>query len=496
MTVSPDGETIYLTGYTNTQVAAVKASNLSLIGTVPLSCAWDAVVSPDSATLYVAAGEYPNVAMTYIDTAALAVTETVPLDGMSVVFGLAISVDGSQLYMPAQADYQGTDIFTLDVATKALMSVSVVVAGNIAASPDGTVYVGDGSDVIVFDPASQKVTRTFRAFSNGSLALNSTGTELYLLNEFSSSLAETGAPPSPTVVATAATGSLSSVAYDSTNNFLLVADSANNIEVLNALTFQPAGRIYIPNLAYAFLSASGGAGFATSSTSQIFRFDPVSQQVTGAAALPGGDANYLWTYSQPALSGSTLYVPFVRSLNGGPRLPASAGSTAPGGIAVIDTANMTLTAIWPFDTLPLLALAHGGGVAYAVVQAAHQILDLDKIDLSTGQSVRHVQIPGLNTSGIYSNPVVSPDGGTIYFSNNDTLYTFNAKTLALTNTIPGIGLVNLSVTPDGEYLYGATSRCDTCATQYSLQIVSTALLQVAGIIPSAYQPGPALFLGN
>jgi outer membrane protein assembly factor BamB len=494
MTVSPNGETIYLTGYGYAQVAAVKASDLKPIGTVPLSDSWDAAVSPDSSTVYVVNGQYPNIALTYVDTATLQVTETVPLVSVSVVFGLAISADGSQLYLPGQADFQGTDVFTIDLATQALMAVPAVVTGNIVASPHGPVYVGDGSDVVVFDPASQSVTATFQAFSNGSLALNSSGSELYFLNEFGSSLAETGAPPSQTVIATAVTGFLSSVAYDSSKNLLLVADTANNIEVLNAATLQPAGQIFIPNLAYAFLTAGGGSGFATSSTPQVIRFDPVSLQVTGSAAIPGSAANDLWSYSQPVLSGSTLYVPFQRSPNGGPNSPSPPGSPHPIGIAVIDTQRMALTAIWPFKALPLLGLAPGGQVAYAVVPGANQVLDLDKIDLSTGQTVGHVRIPGLNTSGIFSNPAVSPDGSTVYFSNNNTLYTFDAKSLALTNTVPGIGLVNLTVSPDSDYLYGATPQC-ACTTQYNLQIVSASSLQVVGTLPSAYQPGPALFLG-
>jgi outer membrane protein assembly factor BamB len=499
MTVSPDGETIYLAGVGYTEVAAVKASNLKLIGTVPLSDSWGVAVSPDSSTLYVANGEYPDIAMTYVDAATLQVTETVPLNSVSVVFALAISADGSQLYMPGQADFQGTDIFTLEVATQALLAVPAVVTGNIAVSPGGTVYVGDGSVVLAFDPVSQSVAATFPMFCNGTLALNSTGSELYFLNEFSSTLAVTGAPPSQTVVATASTGSLSGVAYDLTNNLLLVADTANNIEVLDAGTLQPAGQIFIPNLAYAFLNAGGGSGFATSSTPQVFRFDPVSLQVTGSVSIPHRESDTNFNYSQPVLSGSTLYVPFQffeeLSIKGA-STQSSAGSTPPTGIAVIDTLQMTVTAIWPFKTLPLLGLASGGRVAYAVIPAANQVLDLDQIDLSTGQIVRNVQIPGLNTSGIYSNPAVSLDGSTIYFSNNDTLYTFNAKTLALTNTVPGIGLVNLTVSPDSDFLYGATPACYGCAIQYSAQIVSTALLEVVGTMASAYQPGPALFLGN
>jgi DNA-binding beta-propeller fold protein YncE len=89
------------------------------------------------------------------------VTQTVPFASVSVVFGLAISPDGSQLYLPGQANFQGTDIFTLDLPTQAVMAVPAVVRGNIAVSPGGTVYVGNGSGVVVFDPASQSVTGTF-----------------------------------------------------------------------------------------------------------------------------------------------------------------------------------------------------------------------------------------------------------------------------------------------------------------------------------------------
>jgi WD40 repeat protein len=496
MTVSPDGGTIYLFGNGYTEVAAVNASNLKVVGTIPLSNQWDAVPSPNSRTLYVAAGHYPNIALTYIDATTFTVTSTVPLGDVSVVFSLAISADGSQLYMPAQANYQGTDIFTLDLATGTQMAVPVVVNGNTAVSTDGTVYVGDGSSIVVFDPASQSVKTTFHTFGNGILAPRLTGTSLCFLNEFSSTLEKTGPPPSQTALATGATGTLSGVAYDSSNNLLLVADSANNVEVWNPDTMQPVGQLFIPNLAYAFLNAGGGSGFATSSTPDIYRFDTVSLQVTGTASLPGGAANYLWTYSQPALSGSTLYVPFERSLNGEPRLPSSDASAAPDGIAAIDTAQMKLTAIWPFRGLPLLGLAPEGQVAYAVVPLAQQTLDLDKIDLSTGQIVAHVQLPSLNTSSTYSNPAVSPDGSTIYFSNDNTLYTFNAKTLALTNTVPGIGLVNLTVSPDGAYIYGATPACNGCAIEYSTEIVSASSLQVVGATPSAYQAGPALFFGN
>ena len=516
MTVSPDGETIYLNGFPYAAVAAVQASNLKLIGTVPLSDTSYAAVSPDSSTLYVAAGEYPDMAVTVVDTASLKVTQTVPLAGVSVVFGLAISPDGSHLYLPGQANFQGTDIFTLALATQALMDVSVVVDAGIAVSPDRTVYVGNtsnniqgGSEVLVFDPASQSVTGKVSAYGYGPFALNSTGSLLYYLNGQSSTLAAAGPPPSLTILGTAATGQLDAAAYDAIDNLLLVADTAKYIEVLDAGTSEPAGHIFIPllNNTNPYMTASGGSGFVTfvgpvSATqgcdcAQVLRFDPVLLQVTGAVTLLNNPSDNLIGYSQPVMNGSTLYVPLTASQNGGPvRFALSAGapsiSVPNSAIAVIDTSQMKLMALWPFQALPLLGLAPGYGVAYAVVPAG-SILDLDEIDLSTGKITLQVQAPGGGGS-TYSNPAVSPDGGTIYFSSNNTLYTFDAQTLAITNTVNGIGLTSLTVSPDGNYLYGGTPvPCQDC----SEQIVSTSSLKVIGTIPvSTAYPAPALFLGN
>jgi hypothetical protein len=416
--------------------------------------------------------------------------------------------------MPGQANFQGTDIFTFDLATQVLMAVSVLVNGGVAVSPDGTVYVGntsnniqDGSEVLVFNPAAQSVTGTLSVYGYGPFTLNSTGSQLYYLNQQSSTLAATAPPPQPNVLGAAATGQLDSAAYDAIHNLLLVADTANNIEVLDARTFEPAGHLFVADLnsTNPYMTASVGSGFVTfvgsvsptqgCDCAQILRFDPVSLQVTGAVTLLNNPNDNLISYSQPMMSGSTLYVPLSSSQNGD--TVGSAGSGLSAGvpnsaIAVVDTLQMKLLALWPFQALPLLGLAPGHGLGYAVVPAG-SILDLDEIELNTGRITRRVQIPG-SPGAAYSNPAVSPDGSTIYFSSNSTLYRFNAQTLAVTNTVTGIGLTSLTVSPDGNYLYGGTpSPCQDC----SEQIISTSSLKVVGTIPlSTAYPQPALFVGN
>jgi hypothetical protein len=289
--------------------------------------------------------------------------------------------------------------------------------------------------VLVFDPASQSVTRTLSAYGYGSFALNSTGRQLYYLNQQSSTLAATGPPPSQTILGTAATGQLNSAAYDAINNLLLVADSANNVEVLDAGTFKPAGHLFVTDLnnAYPYVTANCGSGFVIyvpNADPVVLRFDPVSLQATGAVALLNNNADNIITFSQPVMSGSTLYVPLSASFNGGPgRFAGSASAPSTGmpnsAIAVIDTLQMKLVALWPFQALPLLGLARGHGVAYAVVPAG-SILDLDEIELRTGKIALQVQIPG-SPGAAYSNPAVSPDGSTIYFSSNNTLYPKNGS---------------------------------------------------------------------
>lgn len=496
MIVSPDGQTIYLIG--SSAVVAVEASNLKVIGTVPLAVSFfNATVSPDSSTLYVTAGEYPNVSVAVIDIATLQVTESIPISEISVIFGLGISPNGSQLYLAAQENFQGTDIFTVDLATQALAAVSVVVDGGVAVSPDGAVYVGDASVVLVFDPVSQSVTRRLTAYGVGVFALNPTGGRLYYLNSQSSTLAVTAPPPSGTILGVAATGQLDSTAYDATNNRLLAADTANNIEVLDASTFQPTGHLFLPNLNTTppYLNASGGSGFVTMA-GQVLRFDPVTLEITGRASLPSS-SNYLVSYSQTVMDGSTLYVPFSFSFNGGPiQFGGRAGDTSQSvpqnGVWVIDTAQMKIVATWPFPALPLLGLTTGASVGFAVLPAGDQKLDLEKIDLSTGKIIAHVQVPGANPFD--SNPAVSPDGSTIYLFSGQALLIFNAATLVQTQTAISYELSNLTVSPDGSYLYGGTtSPCQAC----SEQIISTSSLELVGTIPvSTAYAEPVLFLGT
>jgi hypothetical protein len=153
---------------------------------------------------------------------------------------------------------------------------------------------------------------------------------------------------------------------------------------------------------------------------------------------------------------------------------------------------MKLVATWPFPALPLLGVAPGASVAYAAFLAGDQKLDLERIDLSTGKIVGHVQVPGANSS--FSNPAVSPDGSTIYLFSGQALLTFNAATLAQNGTATGYELSNLTVSPDGSYLYGGTTPpCQEC----SEQIISTASLQLVGTIPvSTAYAERVLFLGN
>jgi hypothetical protein len=496
MIVSPDGQTIYL--ITSAGVVAVQASDLTLLATVPLAVSFfDATVSPDSSTLYVTSGEYPDITVAVIETATLQVTDSIPVSEISVVFGIGISPDGSQLYLSGQANFQGTDIFTLDLATQSLTGVLVVVDGGVAVSPDGSVYVGDGSAVLLFNPLSQSVTRTLTAYGVGVFALNPTGSLLYYLNSQSSSLAAAGPPPSETLLGETATGQLDSIAYDATDNLLLAADTAHNIEVLEGDTFQPAGHLFLPNLNSTppYLNSSGGSGFVTMA-GQVLRFDPVSVQITGKVSLPNS-SNYLVSFSPSVMNGSSLYVPFSFSFNGGPVDPpgspgGSPQSVPPDGVWVIDTQQMKLVATWPFPTLPLVGLAQGASVGYAVFAAGDDELDVDEIDLSTGKIVASVEVPGASSN--FSNPAVSPDGSVVYLFSGNTLYTFNGVTLAITHTVTGVALTNLTVSPDGTYLYGGTPfPCQEC----SEQIISTSSLEVVATIPlSTGYPQPVLFLGN
>jgi DNA-binding beta-propeller fold protein YncE len=186
--LKPDGSQLWVACYsggitvvdtaTDTVTATIRADlHLGLGGVV---------FSPDGATAYTTADDGPGAGVHVIDTATDAITATISAGPYSG-FGMALSPDGSKLYLAVQGK---DEVAVVDTASKAITSTfplaGVSDAGTL--NPAGTTlyYCLDFSRIVVVDAASGTVTRTLTipcggimASGFGSMAFTPDGTTLY-----------------------------------------------------------------------------------------------------------------------------------------------------------------------------------------------------------------------------------------------------------------------------------------------------------------------------
>ena len=150
---------------------------------------------------------------------------------------------------------------------------------------------------------------------------------------------------------------------------------------------------------------------------------------------------------------------------------------------------MTLVAIVPFHsgTLVGFAIAPGTGKGYLVARgSSNQLLELD---LQTLAVLRTAPLPG------YGYVVASPDGSTVYVSAG-AIYAFSTQTMTVTGSSEVLYLGFLSITPDGEYIYG-TDAGQFGTTPGGVDILSTSSLAVVGAVPGlnpSVQPSAVIFV--
>jgi hypothetical protein len=471
LVVSPDGDTIYLA--TQNGPVVVQASTLQQTGSVSIPCTGAMILSPNGATLYVETCGTTDI--DFVDTATLQVTQAVPFTGD--FWSFAISPDGAQIYLAA-----GVSLLTLDVKTLALSAAALpVYAGQIAVSPNGTVYVGapqeydDYGQISVFDPATQAVVNTYNTSGPGDFAVGANGSFLYYYGFQTVPVAMTGTAPSTTIARTGISGwGTGAGAYDPKDNLVLSPDGWSNVNILDGDTLRTKASLNVPglngrvlfanDLAYAML----GNGIAS--------FDPVALTVGQSVPIPCLDTSG-GTYGQPAQSGNFIYLP-VSNLYG----PVCAG------IAVFDTQRNALAALWPFRKPPALAVAPGSLVGYAIVYpVSSQTADLKEIDLKTGKTLRHVHLQSRSGPML----AISPDGSTLYVTLNKTVHRIGTQNLNIVDASPVQVRNFLNVTPDGQYIYSFSDSYNPPAV-----VILSASLQVVGTIPDTVFTTSMFFAGQ
>jgi len=494
LAVAADGQKIFV-GSPN-GVEAISAAKLMPIGFVALAGAATALASsPDSSTLYAA---YGTDSLAIINIQGLQVTHTISNRALREVSAIAVSSDGSQLYVSAN-----TSISTVATSTFSISTVTLPFGGNsMALAPGSPIYLGqtstDGSpSVLVFDPVSQIVTATYAAPGTGFLAISQDGGQLYHLAFGSAPVSATGMVPSMNITGSGITGAPPGVgAYDALDDLLLVPDYLGNVNVIAPETMQvkslltlstPLGFVLYGNTGYAL------TGVGSPPNTNIVQFDPVSLKVTGQVSIPYPANDNSGYYTQPAANEHFVYVPFnfyyspccdVRAASGGINY----------GIAVLNTQTMSLQ-VWPYPVSNILgfSIAQGTGLGYLSVGRGANAYALMEINLQNGHVQKTV------TLGVAGSLVSSPDGSTLYLaaqfasgSGYGALYSIDRQTMTVTNSTAGVYAEDLSVSPDGQYLYGPTGT----GTAGAVNIVSTASLQLVGKIPSVGVPPHVIFVNQ
>ena len=491
--VEPDGQKIFISSANGLNV--LSPANLTPIGFLALPDPATALaVSPDNSTLY---ATYGVDSLAIVNISTLQVTHTTSGSALSEISAMAASADGTDLYISAN-----TSISTLQTSTFSISTVPLPIGGEtMAVAPEGTIYLGEtGPDgqpiVVVFDPASQQITGTYPVPGSGFLAIAADGQQLYHLAFDSSPISITDAVPSLTIAGSGITGAgPGEGAYDSRDNLLLVPDYLGNVNVIDPGTMQIKGLLTFPTpVTFVVFADTGYAltGVGSPPNTGIVRFDPVSLQITGKVAIPYPPNDNSGYYKQPAANEEFVYIPFNFYYAGSSGARPET-SDVDYGIAVLDKGNMSLS-IWPYKVSNILGftIAQGTGMGYlSVGEGTSGSYALLEIDLRNGRVLRTA---ALNVAGSLAS---SPDGSTIYLvaqftsgSGYGALNAIDRQTLAIVNSTPGLYLEDLSLTPDGQYLYGPTGT----GSGGAVDIVSTSSLQTVGQIPSVAVPPHVIFI--
>jgi YVTN family beta-propeller protein len=157
LAISPDSQRLYVVNNFSNILTIINAASRSFVKTLNLDRPTSVVLSHDGARVYVAhqlLNTQPSHTVSVLDTATYAVLDLLTVGNGPM--GMAVSPDGSRLYVTNSDDNTLSVVATADLGVIATVPVGTV-PSCVAVSPDGTrLYVANKFDftVSVLDAAS------------------------------------------------------------------------------------------------------------------------------------------------------------------------------------------------------------------------------------------------------------------------------------------------------------------------------------------------------
>lgn len=230
------------------------------------------VVSPDGVALYVGSWEGVSV----IDTQSNAVSRMIPLlrepAGSWFLGPMALSVDGSLLYVTSVGTHRLDQKDTLTVVdTTTLATLAVIPVGfrpsDIAVTRDGSVYVALGASYAVWriDPSTRQVTAKIRLSRPPlGLAASPDGAKVYVLTEgwphASLDIIQT---ESSSVAASVSVGaSVQGLAVTPDGREILITDSTGHVSVVDTTILEVVDTIEVASDAVGQIRVTPDGRFA------------------------------------------------------------------------------------------------------------------------------------------------------------------------------------------------------------------------------------------
>ncbi len=191
--LTPNGSTAYVTNESSNTVTAINTATNTVAATISVGTnPFLVAVSPDSTTAYVANNSFSNPnagSVSVINTATNTVTATIALGGTNDPAGLAVSPDGSRLYVTNTGNVTVINTATNTITTTIPIAHSVGVAFN----PNGaTAYVLSNTTVSVINTTTNAITNTISLGAGVTpvqIAIGPDGTAVYVTENSNNAIA-------------------------------------------------------------------------------------------------------------------------------------------------------------------------------------------------------------------------------------------------------------------------------------------------------------------